>query len=106
MTKITEKNYSEAQEARLASFAQIDNELAMQLAVEFNKDVKSIRAKAVRMGLYKAQEKVGKTGAKLETKAQMVAEIAALMGTAISTLEGLDKAPRHVLFHMRKHLAA
>lgn len=106
MTKIVEKNYSDAQEARMASFAQIDNATALELAAEFNKDVKSIRAKAVRMGLYKAQEKVSKTGAKLETKAQMVAEIAALMGVAATTLEGLDKAPRVVLFDMRKHLAA
>lgn len=106
MTKITEKNYSDAQEARLASFAQIDNALALELAAEFGKDVKSIRAKAVRMGLYKAQPKVTKTGAKVESKAEVVAQIAALMGVALATLEGLDKAPKPALVALRERLAA
>ena len=97
------KNYTEAQEARLASFASIDNELAMELAVEFDKDVRSVRAKAVRMGLYVAKQKVSKTGGKIESKEAIVADIASIVG---QSLDGLEKASKQSLVAIRAKLVA
>lgn len=97
------KNYTEAQEARMAEFAVIDNDTAVELAAEFGKDVRSVRAKAVRMGLYKAKEKVSKTGGKIESKEEIVTEISELVG---KSLEGLEKASKQALIVIRDRLAA
>ena len=97
------KNYSEAQEARMGEFMFIDNDIAMELANEFQKDVRSVRAKAVRMGLYKAKEKVSKTGGKIESKEAIVADIAAIVG---QNLDGLEKASKQSLVAIRAKLAA
>ena len=99
----TEKNYSEAQEAIMLNLGVIDNAKAMELASEFGKDVRSIRAKAVRMGIYKAAEKVSKTGGKVESKEAIALDIAAIVG---KTLDGLEKAPKLVLQIIRAKLAA
>ena len=104
----TVKNYSEAQEARLTDAAtanggKIDGELAKALAVEMDKDVRSIRAKATRMGIYKAAEKVSKTGGKIESKEEIAADIAAIVG---KNMDGLEKAPKLVLQILRTKLSA
>ena len=103
MTKEVTKNYTAAQEARLAEFDVIDNDRAIELATEFGKDVRSVRAKAVRMGIYKGKEKVSKTGGKIESKEDIVAEIATLIG---KNLDGLEKAPKLVLQELRTQLSA
>jgi len=103
MTKEVTKNYTEAQEARLAEFDVIDNDTAIELAAEFGKDVRSVRAKAVRMGLYKAKDKVSKSGGKIESKEAIVADIAALVG---KNLDGLEKAPKQALITLRVKLSA
>lgn len=103
MTKVVEKNYSESQEAELAAAGIIDNAKALEFAAKFGKDVRSIRAKAVRMGIYKAAEKVSKTGGKIESKEAIVADIAALVG---KNLDGLEKAPKLVLQILREKLSA
>ena len=103
MTKEVAKNYTEAQEAELIAAGVIDNELAIEFAAQFGKDVRSIRAKAVRMGIYKAKEKVSKTGGKVESKEQIVADIAAIVG---KNLDGLEKAPKQVLVALRAQLSA
>ena len=97
------KNYTEAQEAELAAAGMIDNELAIEFAAKFNKDVRSIRAKAVRMGIYKAAEKVSKTGGKIESKEAIVADIAKIVG---KNLDGLEKASKQSLIAIRAKLAA
>ena len=103
-----QKNYTEAQEARILEVANergglIDNDTAMDLADELGKDVRSVRAKAVRMGIYKAKERVSKTGGKIETKDEIVAEIAKLVG---KNLDGLEKASKQTLIAIRAKLAA
>lgn len=103
MTKEVTKNYTEAQEARIAEFDVIDNDIAIDLAAEFGKDVRSVRAKAVRMGLYKAKAKVSKTGGKIESKEAIVADIVTLVG---KNLDGLEKAPKQVLVALRTRLSA
>jgi hypothetical protein len=99
----TEKNYSESQEAELLAAGIIDNAKALEFAAKFGKDVRSVRAKAVRMGIYKAAEKVSKTGGKVESKEQIVADIQALVGR---NMEGLEKAPKLVLQTLRSKLSA
>ena len=103
MTKEITKNYSEAQEAELAAAGIIDNAKALEFAAKFGKDVRSIRAKAVRMGIYKAAEKVSKTGGKIESKEAIVSDIAAIVG---KNLDGLEKAPKLVLQIIRSKLSA
>jgi hypothetical protein len=103
MTKEVVKNYSEAQEAELMAAGIIDNEAAIEFAAKFGKDVRSIRAKAVRMGIYKAKEKVSKTGGKIESKEAIVADIAAIVG---KNLDGLEKAPKQALITLRARLSA
>ena len=103
MTKEITKNYLEAQEAELAAAGIIDNAKALEFAAKFGKDVRSIRAKAVRMGIYKAAEKVSKTGGKIESKEQIAADISAIVG---KSLDGLEKAPKLVLQILRSKLSA
>lgn len=103
MTKEVVKNYTEAQEAELMAAGEIDNDLALEFAAKFGKDVRSIRAKAVRMGIYKAKERVSKTGGKIESKEQIVADIAAIVG---KNLDGLEKASKQSLIAIRAKLSA
>lgn len=101
MTKTLEKNYSEAQEARMLEFTEITSETATELAAEFGKNQKSVIAKAVRLGIYKAKET--KSGAPIERKEQIVADIAKLVQ---ANVEGLEKAPKQVLVALRAKLSA
>ena len=103
MTKEVTKNYTEAQEAELLAAGIIDNDAAIEFAAKFGKDVRSVRAKAVRMGIYKAKEKVSKTGGKIESKEAIVKDIADLVG---KNLDGLEKAPKQVLVALRTQLSA
>ena len=103
MTKEITKNYSDAQESEMAAAGVIDNAKALEFAAKFGKDVRSIRAKAVRMGLYKAAEKVSKTGGKIESKEQIATDISNLVG---KNLDGLEKAPKLVLQILREKLSA
>ena len=103
MTKEVVKNYSEAQEAEMLAAGVIDNDAAIEFAAKFGKDVRSIRAKAVRMGIYKAKDKVSKSGAPIERKEEIVADIAAIIG---KNLDGLEKAPKQVLVALRTRLSA
>lgn len=103
MTKTVEKNYSEAQEAELLSAGIIDNAKALEFAAKYGKDVRSIRAKAVRMGIYKAAVKVSKTGGKIESKESIVSDIATIIG---KNLDGLEKAPKLALQIIREKLSA
>ena len=103
MSKEVVKNYTAAQEARFEEFDVIDNDTALMLADEFGKDVRSVRAKAVRLGIYKAKEKTSKTGGKIESKEDIVKDIADLVG---KNLDGLEKAPKLVLQELRARLSA
>ena len=103
MAKIETPNYSEAQEAAMLAAGVIDNAKALEFAAQFGKDVRSVRAKAVRMGIYKAAEKKSKSGGKVESKEDIVKEIQAIIGR---NMEGLEKAPKLVLQTLRSKLAA
>ena len=98
-----ERNYSEAQEAELLAAGVIDNAKALVFAEKFGKDVRSIRAKAVRMGIYQKAAKVSKTGDAIERKEAIVAEIAQLVG---ANMDGLEKASKESLKAIRAALKA
>lgn len=107
-TKATEKKYTEAQEAILTQAAidaggKIDPALSETLAIELSKDVRSVRAKAARMGIYKAAEKKSKSGLPIETKEEIALAIAEIVGT---TLDGLEKASKRTLQILREKLQA
>lgn len=99
----TVKNYTDAQENELLAAGIIDNDKALEFAAKFGKDVRSIRAKATRMGIYKAAEKKSKTGGKIESKEDIVSDISALVN---KNMDGLEKAPKLVLQILREKLSA
>lgn len=108
MAKVeAEKNYSVAQEARIQAVAdanggKIANEQALDLADEFGKDVRSVRAKAVRMGVYQAKAKVSKTGGPVEGKEEIAKEISDLVGR---NMESLAKAAKEDIRFIRDFIA-
>lgn len=79
----------------------------VQLAEEFGKNVKSIRAKLVREGLYVKKEYKTKAGGKAETKETIVQGIADILGVdADTSLSGLEKATKNCLLFLRTTFAA
>lgn len=108
MAKEIERTYSEAQEAAIMAAATanggfINMDVAATVGTEIGKNAKSVIAKATRMGVYKAKEKTSKTGGKVESKEDIVAEISALVN---KNMEGLEKAPKLVLQNIRAALSA
>ena len=61
------------------------------LSKEFNKTTRSIVAKLVREGVYKAQPRVTKTGAVVIRKSEIVSQIQDLLGVNLPTLEKASK---------------
>lgn len=98
-----EVNYSVEQIETIREAGVIDNALATELAARFGKTVASVRAKAVSLGVYRAQERKTKSGDPIETKDAIVTEITNLVG---KNMEGLEKAPKAVLREIRAALAA
>lgn len=107
-TKTPERKYSEAEEAAIVAFAEANGGLvtyenADTLAEQLDKDVRSIRAKASRMGIYRGKAKESVNGGKVESKADIAEEIAAIVG---KNMEGLEKAPKAQLGFIRDYLKA
>jgi coenzyme F420-reducing hydrogenase delta subunit len=76
------------------------------LAKELGKSPKSIIGKLSREGVYKRNVYVSKTGASPITKVELVSTIAYNLGLREERLEGLEKAPKQVLFLLEKATAA
>jgi len=72
-------------------------ETVAKLASEFSKTTRSIVAKLVREGVYKAQQRVTKTGAPVVRKAELVAQIQEQLGVEVPTLEKASKADLEAL---------
>jgi hypothetical protein len=96
-------NYTEAQETRMLDVydptadektreAQI-----VELADEFGKATKSIRAKLSSLKVYVKKEYKTKQGEKAETKSAIVTDIATLLGADEEQLSGLEKATKNTL---------
>ena len=100
-------NYTPAQEARIrerAAEGPLNLAIATELATEFDKKVRSVIAKINRMELeYTRKAPVTKTGEKPVNKAELVAEIAELVG---ANVDGLEKASKNALKLVRAALTA
>lgn len=97
-------NFTPEQEARIRELAPLNQEKSRQLATEFGKSERSVTAKAVRMGVaYERKQPTTKTGAPVERKEAIVAEIAQFVK---GNLDGLDKAPKQALQAVRDALKA
>jgi len=100
MTEVTRTpNYSdEMVNAMVADYQ--DNptqDTVAKLSAEFGKTTRSIVAKLVREGVYKAAPRVTKTGAPVIRKAELVAQIQEVLGVEFSTLEKASKQDLELL---------
>jgi hypothetical protein len=96
MTEVTRTpNYTdEMVDAMVAEYTSTPTkDTVAKLASEFNKSTRSIVAKLVREGVYKAQPRTTKTGAPVVRKSEIVADIQAELG-ASSGLPSLEKASK------------
>ena len=103
--KATSK-YSPAQEQAIRDSAPLNQAKAVELAASFGEKftARSVIAQAVRMGVaYDRKVAVTKTGAPVESKEKIVAQIAELVGV---NLTGLEKAPKPALQAVRDFLSA
>ena len=76
-------------------------ETVEELAEELNKSVKSIIGKLSREGVYRKTEYTTKAGTKPVTKLELVQELEERLET---TLAGLEKAPKSVLFKLKERI--
>jgi polyribonucleotide nucleotidyltransferase len=96
MTEVTRTpNYTdEMVDAMVAEYSSNPTkDTVSALAKEFNKSTRSIVAKLVREGVYKAQPRTTKTGAPVVRKSEIVAEIQTELG-AIAGFPSLEKASK------------
>lgn len=105
-------NYTEAQEALIASMAPMDYTKAQELASDERmndadgnaRKARSIVAKAISMGVeYNRKVATTKSGEPVVRKAELVEQIAR---TVEGNLDGLEKAPKAALVALRDALAA
>ncbi len=98
MTKTVEAKYTKEQETELLELADrgsLNKEVATQLAERWGKQPRAVIAKIVSMKLpYAKQVRKSKTGAPVESKADMVVRIARYVP---GNLDGLENAPKEVL---------
>ena len=64
------------------------------LAREFGKTTRSIIAKLSREGVYVAQPRTPKTGEAIVSKAELVSEVATILGVAVDDIASLEKATK------------
>lgn len=79
-------------------------EVVKQAAQDLQVKEASVRAKLVNLGIYKAKERTTKTGEKIETKAEIVAQIAKSLGVQEDVVDSLEKATKPVLKLLRAAL--
>lgn len=95
-------NFTSAQEQAIRDAAPLNQSKSRELAEAFGKTERSVTAKAVRMGVaYERKAPVTKSGAPVERKEAIVAQIAQLVS---GNLDGLDKAPKLALQAVRDAL--
>ena len=99
--------YTDAMLQRMRDVSPIDNEMAEKLAEEFGFSVASVRAKAVRTeGVdYQRKAKTTKDGKPVESKSDLVEEIAEALGSDAESFESLGNATKLVLQKLRDALA-
>jgi hypothetical protein len=106
--KNTPANYTDENVARMTSvYTEAQTDETRKGAVDFlanelAKSTKSIIAKLSREGIYIKAAKATKTGAKVETKAEIVAEIAANLNLDADVLKSLSNATKAALDMVRQ----
>lgn len=105
-------NFSKDQEAKIINAfsveiptAEAQREIVKSLAEELGKNVRSITAKASNLHVYKKFAPVSKTGAKVESKDDIVNDIEALCGDGAGDLSSLTNATKQALLAVRKALS-
>ena len=105
-------NYTTAQTAELVAAyeaAESDEaraDVVQEFAMTFGKPAQSIRAKLVSEGVYVAKTYRTKKGEKPESKAEIVAGIASVLGVTQEAVESLEKANKAALNLVRRTLVA
>jgi hypothetical protein len=96
MTTAKTVNYTSEQTAKMVAdyAAGVSTEV---IATELGKSVRSIVAKLSREGVYKAKERVSKTGAAIQKKDSMADAIGAVLGLSEAECESLAKANKTAL---------
>lgn len=108
MAKTVENTYTDEMVAELIAMSPVDNDKAVAFAEKYGLSAHSVRAKCTRTeGIeYARKPKTRKDGSKVETKAEIVAEIANLVGEDADRMESLANATRDVLVIIRERLSA
>lgn len=100
--------YTKEMIAEMKAEAPLDNAKAQAFANKFGVSVHSVRAKAVRTdGIgYVRKPKARKDGTPVESKSEIVSDIASLCGSDAESFESLGNATRMVLVAVRNALNA
>ena len=90
------KNYTEEMVAQMTEqyTANPTSATVDSLAREFGKTTRSIIAKLSREGVYVAQPRTTKTGEPIVSKAELVSEVATVLGVEVDDIASLEKATK------------
>jgi|TARA_Y100000015_G_C2347204_1_gene68830 response regulator RpfG family c-di-GMP phosphodiesterase len=90
------KNYTEEMVAQMTEqyTANPTRDTVDNLAREFGKTTRSIIAKLSREGVYVAQPRTTKTGEPIVSKAELVSEVATILGVEVDDIASLEKATK------------
>ena len=94
-TKASASKYTPAMETELRALAEtgLNAEVAATFAAKHNLASRSVIAKITRMGLpYEKKVRTTKAGGKIESKAAITAQLSAIIGTTVDSLENASKA--------------
>jgi len=102
------KEFDDTARAALKALSPIDNAKAEAFAAEHGFTVHQVRAVAVRADDidYQAKPKTRKDGTAVESKADLVGQIAKLVGVDTERMETLANANRDVLVILRDEISA
>ena len=90
------KNYTDEMVANMTKQYQANptRETVDELAREFGKTTRSIIAKLSREGVYVAQPRTTKSGEPIVAKAELVSEVATILGVEVDDIASLEKATK------------
>ena len=90
------KNYTEEMVAQMTDHytANPTRDTVDSRAREFGKTTRSIIAKLSREGVYVAQPRTTKTGEPIVSKAELVSEVATVLGVEVDDIASLEKATK------------
>lgn len=103
----TRREFDDETRAALKALSPVDNDKALAFAEKYGFTVHQVRAVATRSDEieYVKKPRTRKDGTAVETKAEIVENIAAALGTDAESIESLGNATRNVLVQVRDALA-